>query len=437
MAQIAPYQFSVTYNSGVAINTATLAASNITVTAPNTSTPGVTLLSTGLTDDTSVTATYQVAAPTQAGAYQISLNTNQVSDVNGNFVAAGSLGSFSVTADTTRPTAMLTSAPSIQASSSSPYQFTVTYSDDGLINAATVGNNNLLVQLPGGTTEGATLVSTGLTSASSEVVTYQIPGPTANGAYTVKTGAVPLSDVSGNQEAAATLGTFQVTLPNTVQGTVKNATLAGVAGATVFADLNGDKIFEAGEPSATTDSSGAYSLTGLTDGTFSIAETAPGQQTLLPASGVQSVSVAAGQTVAGINFINTSASSGSATVNLTGVFTNRFKAVRAGTAASAAIRIFNRGTGTATGFVNVALLLTTDGTVATEVTTLKTARVKLKLKTNKFVGVPLAFRYPVGTTPGTYKVVAIVDTGDAIAETNKLDNIFSSTPITITVKAHG
>ena len=432
--QAAPYQFSVTYNSGVAIDAATLGA-GVMVTAPDNSTPAITLISTGLIDDTTITATYQIPAPTQVGAYQISANGGQVSDVNGNPVGSGGLGSFNLIADATPPIGTLYSAPALTAKSSSPYQFTLTYNDNGLINAASIANTNLLVQLPDGSTQAPTLVSTGLTSASVEVVTYQIPTPSINGTFTIKTSSSPISDLSGNPEPAGTLGTFLVSIPNSISGKVKSATLGGVSGATVFADINGDQIHNAGEPSATTDTNGNYTLFGLADGSYNIVETAAGQQVLVPLSGIQRVTVANGQAQTAIDFINAPADNASEMANLTGLFHNKFAvSIRAGAPITANVRVINSGSTRARGFINITLLLITNGAAVTTESALKTVRVNLNLAKRKFIAVLINLKVPVHTAAGSYKVAAIVDSGNAVHETSELDNVFSSTPITI--RAH-
>jgi hypothetical protein len=429
--QLAPYQFTVAYNAATDINASTIAASNVTVTAPNATTPTVTLVSTGLTNGTTLTATYEIPTPTQFGNYTIASN-GQVGDFIGDTVATAALGSFIMTADVTPPVATLSSAPAAFTGGAAPYEFTFHYTDNGLIRASTIDNSNVSVQLPDGSSEAATLVSTGLASASTETVIYSIPAPTEAGTYTIKEGSIPLSDASGNQIAAGTIGTFTAAVANSISGTVFNTALAGESGVTVFVDTNGNGILLNVEESTTTNSAGAFVLGGLPTGSYKIAEVVPaGQQLLAPSGGDQDVTVTGGQVLTGVNFVNTVANTSGSTINLVGSFRNKFASVKVGAAASASVRITNNGTTTAAGFVNVELLLTTDGTAATSVATLRTVRVKSNLKKGKFAAVPVSYKYPAGTTPGTYKVVAIVDSSNAIAETSKLDNVFSSTPITL------
>jgi hypothetical protein len=69
------------------------------------------------------------------------------------------------------------------------------------------------------------------------------------------------------------------TAATTVSGTVfrdynadgiRDGADAGLAGRTVFVDLNGDGTLDAGDPTAVTDASGAYTLTGVPAGTYTI-----------------------------------------------------------------------------------------------------------------------------------------------------------------------
>jgi cyclophilin family peptidyl-prolyl cis-trans isomerase len=74
----------------------------------------------------------------------------------------------------------------------------------------------------------------------------------------------------------------------------------GVAGRTMFVDLHGTGVFQAGDPTATTDSSGNYSFTGIAAGTYKVYEELPANVSLTMPS--QTVTVAANQTASGVNF---------------------------------------------------------------------------------------------------------------------------------------
>ncbi|MCA9165490.1 MAG: hypothetical protein KDA62_21015, partial [Planctomycetales bacterium] len=80
---------------------------------------------------------------------------------------------------------------------------------------------------------------------------------------------------------------------------------AGLAGFTIYADLNVNGILDAGEPRSVSDSTGAYSLQ-VPTGSLRIAEVqqAGYRQTFPAAPGIHTVTLTAGQTVTGINFGN-------------------------------------------------------------------------------------------------------------------------------------
>ncbi len=94
--------FTVTYSDSIAINPATLTSANITIAGAGGVTLPVTLVGTSGSGP-SITATYQVAAPTgdwtlvPNGTYVISLVGGQIKDTSGNVLAAEPLGSFQVT----------------------------------------------------------------------------------------------------------------------------------------------------------------------------------------------------------------------------------------------------------------------------------------------------------------------------------------------------
>ncbi len=95
------YTFTVEYSDNNAVDISSFDNNDIRVTGPG----GLNQLATFVEADanengTPRTATYSVipggGQPWQVGAYTIALETNQVSDPNGNFVTAGTLGGFTV-----------------------------------------------------------------------------------------------------------------------------------------------------------------------------------------------------------------------------------------------------------------------------------------------------------------------------------------------------
>ena len=72
----------------------------------------------------------------------------------------------------------------------------------------------------------------------------------------------------------------------------------GLAGLTVFVDLNNNGVLDSGEPSAVTDGAGDYSFANLGPGTYQIevANNNPSERFTLPTGGSASTTITAGQT---------------------------------------------------------------------------------------------------------------------------------------------
>jgi hypothetical protein len=129
-------------------------------------------------------------------------------------------------ADMTAPTAVLkaTAVTTANALALKQYTFTVTYSDNVAVSAATLAGAVVQVLPPGAKAPIAvSVVSTkavgatdGAGNAGSFIVTYKFtaPGgtwkPASDGVYTVTLGGGPVTDLAGNALAAGTLGTFSV-----------------------------------------------------------------------------------------------------------------------------------------------------------------------------------------------------------------------------------
>ncbi len=115
--------------------------------------------------------------------------------------------------------------------------------------------------------------------------------------YTVSTATGTLTD---RDFASYTTGT--------VSGTVREdedadgSGDAALAGRTVFADLDGDGALDAGEPSAATDATGAYTLTGLVPGTRKVRQVLPAGWTQTAPSGFHTVIVSSGSSASGRDF---------------------------------------------------------------------------------------------------------------------------------------
>ena len=134
------------------------------------------------------------------------------------YVAAG----FAL--DATPPTAVAqTTNVNATAIGRTSYTFTVTYTDDVGLNAATLGSGNVLVTGPNGVvasalSESAGTATVGAGGYQSTVVTYTVTAPNGgwaagqDGTYSVSVLPNQVKDKAGNAVAAGVVGTFAVDL---------------------------------------------------------------------------------------------------------------------------------------------------------------------------------------------------------------------------------
>ena len=159
------YTFTVTYADAVAINASTLgtvnAPSNVLVTGPGFSQAAILTKLSSSRNGTPITATYRITPPggkwaaANEGTYTIAIQSSQVADTAGNFVAPHTLGSFDF--DTIAPTATLTTSSIAVGATSAT--FTVVYADDLELKASTINSANIQVTGPHGYKKVATLSS--------------------------------------------------------------------------------------------------------------------------------------------------------------------------------------------------------------------------------------------------------------------------------------
>jgi probable HAF family extracellular repeat protein len=248
------YQFTVTYSDNNKVKVSTIDSSDVTVTNTLGFSQTATLVSVDVaTDGTPRTATYSITPPggswdsADTDTYTVSMNTSQVSDLANNFVAAGSLGTFSVSVDSTKPTVSAFSASNVTTSGATTYQFTVTYADNVAIQASTLGNNDIRVTGPNAFNQLATFVSVDTAGdGTPRTVTYQITPPGGswdladNGTYTLALEASQVTDTSGNAaDAVASIGTFSVAVPPVVLSAGVLTVTGGSANDVISLALNG------------------------------------------------------------------------------------------------------------------------------------------------------------------------------------------------------
>ncbi len=205
-------------------------------------------------------------------------------------------------ADTSAPSATLTSAPNVNNSnaasySSSPYLFTVTYSDDTAIDATTFGNDNILVSGAKGSTTLATFVSaTPAGNGTPIIATYQFspPGGVTNfgndDAYSISIQPTQVKDTSAKPVPTGKLGAFTISIltitsaPTATPMTVQTGqTVQFVAAASGLGNLTYTWDFRDGITTT-----GTPSLTGTTNTTshvYLVTGTFPVQLTVSDAFG--------------------------------------------------------------------------------------------------------------------------------------------------------
>jgi hypothetical protein len=237
--------FNVTYSHYTDIDKSTIGTGDLFVTGPSGFNAPASLENISGSGQ-SVVATYSIPAPggtfdgSDSGAYSVMMQSLAVGDAFGNFVPAGSLGSFNVDIDAP-PSASSFAAPTVTQIGAPTTTVTVTYSDTSGVNIASIGPSNLTI------TRNSDGLALTLLAASPDVnsngsprtVTYTVAAPDGtwdpadNGTYTVSIAANQVRDVTGSAVAAGTLGTFSVAL-----GTVQFSSSSPAT----FTDASGDQV---------------------------------------------------------------------------------------------------------------------------------------------------------------------------------------------------
>jgi hypothetical protein len=216
------YQFTVTYSDSTGVKRSTIDSKNILVSGPNNFSQLATLISTNSDKDGSpLSAIYRIIAPgglwdaADTGTYTIALQTNQVSDGNGNFAPAIVLGTVAV--DLTAPTVSLTTPNIVVTGSQANASFQVVYKDSTAVKRSTIDGQDVRVTGPNNFSQLATLVSVSSDQDGSALTaSYSITTPigswdaTTQGTYTIALQTNQVSDSNGNFLAPGVLGTFLI-----------------------------------------------------------------------------------------------------------------------------------------------------------------------------------------------------------------------------------
>jgi hypothetical protein len=154
---------------------------------------------------------------TAAGEYSI---TATATDEDGTYAAAAPVSVNVFVLQTSTPTATVGTLPPITANGDGTYSFNVTYGGTYAIVRASIDATDVRVTGPGGFQQLAELVSVSSASdATPLTATYRITIPGSmwteahNGDYTIALQAGQVRDIYNTYALAATLGSFNVTVP--------------------------------------------------------------------------------------------------------------------------------------------------------------------------------------------------------------------------------
>jgi hypothetical protein len=243
------YSFSVTYTDDTAVNATTIGSGDVRITGPGGYSATATLSSVDVgTNGTPRVATYTVTPPSGAwayahnGTYTASMIASQVSDTAGNFVAAGSLGTFTVSIAAPSTAAIV--APDVTLGGAITHDILVTYTAAAGVKVSTLDSNDVRVTGPRGVYNVlARFVAVDTASnGTPRTAAYRITPPggnwdaSDNGVYTVSLRPGQVTDING---AAITVpdATFTVnvtTLDVTRPSAVVTASGISVAGGTSY-----------------------------------------------------------------------------------------------------------------------------------------------------------------------------------------------------------
>ncbi len=220
-------------------------------------------------------------------------------DAAGNVQSTPTSAQATTLVDTTSPSSSVASLPAIESSLS----FSISWSGSDGSGGSGIGSFSVYVSDNGGSFT-AFLTNTTQTSA-----TFTGLNGHTYGFYSVAT------DLAGNVQSTPTSAqaTTKVVLASgSIGGFVfhdfstnglQDGSDSSLAGVTVFIDSNNNGALDAGEPTATTNASGAYSFTGLANGTYTVRQLQLGGVILsAPAAGSYSLTVAGGSAFTGQNF---------------------------------------------------------------------------------------------------------------------------------------
>ena len=205
-----PYTFTITYSDNVAISVFTLPGATVQVTTAGIAPINATVVSTTpvgssdtLGDAAAFTVTYQITPPggswtaADDGTYTVTLGGTPITDLAGNSVTAGTVGTFTVSVNANIENLVVTSQPPSSVTAGNAFGLTVSVEDsNGIVETGFTGTVTIaLASNPGNGTLNGTLTA----NASAGVATFAglTLDQAANG-YTIQATATGLSSATTN-----------------------------------------------------------------------------------------------------------------------------------------------------------------------------------------------------------------------------------------------
>ncbi|HEY9621429.1 MAG TPA: hypothetical protein V6C78_13720 [Crinalium sp.] len=216
------FSFKVVYTDNLGLKKTSINSRNLLVTGPNGFRQVARLVGKPRLNKkgTKAIATYRILAPggswdfSDNGLYNVSVIKRRISDNSRNFVKPGKLGKGILAAiPNPGPTAALGSG----TTGAGDYTFTVTYSDNTAVNAASLDSSDIQVTGPNGFSQLAQLVSvTPAGNGTPLTATYRINSPNSvwtsanDGAYAISLLGNQVTDTLGTAATATSLGSFNI-----------------------------------------------------------------------------------------------------------------------------------------------------------------------------------------------------------------------------------
>jgi Tol biopolymer transport system component len=356
--------------------------------------------------------------------------------------------------DDVAPAARVPGQPNALKAGEGLLQFTVVYNDaGGVIDTATLGNNDLIVTGPNGFNQPASLFAVTSTNGNEATVVYTVPATDGqlsaalNGTYTVVVRGGQVADAKRNFVPAGTAGTFDVSIPSS-ETVLPQPTFSGGSpevgaqtydfsviyserGGINFATFGNDDVQVTGpngfSQAATFLSSTPLSIT-TTAVTYRI--TAPGGTWDATDSGTYDVSIlpggvtdVAGNAVAAGVFGQFSALGPDlVAIPLRNL---RSAAISGVDVQRARIRVLNLGSSSSTVPVAITLFTSADKTLDAGDATIGTFVQEKSIAPDQFQDLRVTFTYPQ-VQAGGYYVIAQVDSANAVIEQNEGNNVAAS-----------